>query len=177
MTFLEPSNAETLRKLLFLLDTLDPIRGPRAQSFTSGTDTRVDQTSIRRSFVEAIAYICAYEKGPHHVIAAALQQKSTGITLWLAGNGAVNGKVKEFLNPLLNKLRETVLPLDRHMDVDQAESLSANKLLPDIIAFQTPRIRVYYGLVKNIYLTPCLKIIQSAIDRGKLLLVCLFEVS
>jgi hypothetical protein len=173
MTFLEPSNAETLRKLLFLLNALDPIRGPRAQSFTRGTDTRVDQTSIRRSFVEAIAYICAYKRGPDHVIAAALQQKSTRITLWLVGNKAIDERVKEFLNPLLNKLTETMRPLDSHI----AESLSANKLLPDIIAFQTPRIRVYYRLVKNLYLTSCLKIIQSAIDRGKLLLVCPFEVS
>src|SRR5271168_1361692 len=108
MTFLEPSNAETLRKMLFLLETLDPIRGPRAQSFTSGTDTGGDQTSIRRSFVEAIAYICAYQRGSQHVIAAALQQKSTGIILWLACNGAIDEKVKDFLNSLLNKLRETV---------------------------------------------------------------------
>jgi len=175
MTFLEPSNAETLRKLLFLLHTLDPTRGPRAQSVISGTDTGENQTSIRRSFVDAVAYICAYKRGPR-VIAAALQQKATGITLWLAGNGAVDKKVKEFINPLLNKLME-MPPLGRHMNVDQEVLSSANKLLPDIIAFQTPRIRVYYTLVKKKYLTPCLETIQAAIDRGKLLLVCPFEVS
>jgi hypothetical protein len=177
MTVPESSNAETLHKLLFLLHALDPFRGPRAQSLTSSIDTRVDQTSIRRSFIEAIAIACASQKGPHHVIAAAPQQTSTGITLWLAGNEGINKEVELFINPFLDKLRETVRLVDRRVGVDKTESLSTNKLLPDLIKFQRPRLQVYYYKVKKRYLPPCLKIIESAINRGKLLLVCPFEVS
>jgi hypothetical protein len=161
-----PSNAENFYQMLLLLHTLDPIRGERAEPGTSYEDTRVDHASVRRSFIGAIAYICAYCRGPDYVTAAALQQKSRGITVWLAANAAIESKVPEFLKSVLHDLTE-IARLERGRAVSQAESLGTNKLLPDIIAFETPKLQEYYGLIVKKFVPLCLKVMGAALAQGK----------
>ncbi len=63
MASLKPSTTDIFYRLLLLLEALDPTRGERSKSGTSD-DATVDHPSVRRSFVDSIAYICAYDKGP-----------------------------------------------------------------------------------------------------------------
>lgn len=167
MALPEPSNAKTLHKLLLLLETLDPIQGPRAACFLSCNNKLADKTIVRRRFVEAIAYVCAFDKGPRYVIAAALQAGGTGITVWLAGNQSIESKVIDFLVSLLKELTEFARRPDGHAGVEEVESA---KLLPDLIAFQTLKIQRYYQSVMNGCLSRCFKIIDSAIARGERLI-------
>jgi len=71
---------------LLLLHALGPIRGERIKSEIMPDDPESNHIQLRRSFTNAIAYICAYQKEPDYVTAAALEKTSQGIVVWPCTN-------------------------------------------------------------------------------------------
>jgi hypothetical protein len=165
MVLPERINGGVFYQTLLLLETLDPIRGEKAASGTTDGDTRLDHSSVRRAFVDAIAYICAYSWRADNVAAAALQQNPIGITVWLAGNDAIEPKVLAFLRSILSDLTE-IARLDCDIAITRAELLRTQTLLPNIIAFETPKLHKYYKLIMDKYISPCLELIRTALSQG-----------
>jgi len=171
MASLEPSTTDTFYRLLLLLEALDPTRGERSKSGTCD-DATVDHPSVRRSFVDSIAYICAYDKGPDYVTAAALQQTSQGTTIWLAGNKDIKPEVVDYLTSVLNDLTG-IARLDRGKVVDQAELLATGKLSSGIIKFLRPKLLLYYNKSVKGFIPQCLDVIDGALNTGESLLSAL----
>jgi hypothetical protein len=165
MASLEPSTRDKFYWLLLLLEALDPTRGERSKS-GAFDDAIVDLPSIRRAFVDSIAYICAYDKGPDCVTAAALRQTSERTTtICLAGNKGIHPKVVTFLISVLEDLTG-IARLPRGKVVDQAKSLATGKLSSDIINFVRLKLQRYYSKSVNKFVPPCLEAIAGALNEG-----------
>ncbi|EDR06600.1 uncharacterized protein LACBIDRAFT_328865 [Laccaria bicolor S238N-H82] len=66
----------------------------------------LDGISLRRNFLEKLAFVCDYEKGGATVTAIALQQTPAAVIFWVAANEDVKSKVKPFLETILSSLEK-----------------------------------------------------------------------
>lgn len=76
-----------------LLYVLENIRGEHKKRQNYRGELDQDETELRRSFVDKLAYICDFRKGGSTVTALALQRTNQGVVFWLAANETVKVKV------------------------------------------------------------------------------------
>lgn len=134
---------------LSLLETLDRTRGDRiTPDVVPSHDTKFSVIGSQRSFVNAIAYLCAYKKEPVYVTAAALEKGPEEIVIWLAANNGIEQAVIDFMNPVLTIITWLV---DRSSaNLSNSDGASALSLLTDMaLSFNSPRIFSYYQQVVN----------------------------
>ena len=145
---------------LLLLSSLGQIRGERIKSEASINTLSPNIHKIRRSFVDGIAYICAYEKGPSRVTAAALEKTPQGITVWLAANEKLEKKVIQFLENILSDVQHISELNDREARQREGERIE-EYFTSRIIAFNSSRILTYYKQVAQKQVPNCLEIISE----------------
>ncbi|KAH8771439.1 hypothetical protein BGZ57DRAFT_764455 [Hyaloscypha finlandica] len=139
---------------LLLLHALSPIRGERIKSEIIPDDPESNHIQLRRSFTNAIAYICAYQKGPDHVAAAALEKTPHGVVVWLCANADIEEGVVTFLKGILACVYR-VVEKDNMEDLHQEASLATQSLASMIVDFQAPRLNVYRTEIINSCILPC----------------------
>lgn len=148
---------------LLLLSALGQIRGQRIKPESDANCISPNIQKLRRSFVDGIAYICAYEKGPRRVTAAALEQTPQGILVWLAANQNIGEKVIQFLENILSDIQRIA-----ELDDRESRQLKGEQMLEDltskIVAFNAPRIQTYYEQVALRHAPACL----DAINNGRM---------
>ena len=109
-----------------LLHALGPFLGPHERQFIADADQE-DPTKLRRSFLNAISYLCDIERGGKTVTAAALQRLPLSNFLWLAANENVRKEVFDFVeNILFNELSN--VSAENRADVEKSILHSAVKL-------------------------------------------------
>src|SRR5271170_2740078 len=127
---INPSRYKVIRRFyepLLLLHALDKIRGGRIKAEIVSDNTGINHTQIRRSFADAIAYICAYKKGPGYVTAAALEKTPQGVVVWLAANNGIGQNVTEFLDGILARV-QNVVDKDDVENREQAANFATEEL-------------------------------------------------
>ena len=149
---------------LLLLSSLGQIRGPRIKSEASTNTLSPNIYKLRRAFVDGIAFICAFEKGPHCVTAVALEKTPQGITVWVAANEKLEEKVIQFLESILLDIRRISEPSDRASRQGEGDRLE-EELTSRTITFNTPRILTYYKQVVQ-RVPKCLEIIREAHEKS-----------
>ncbi|KAL8686704.1 MAG: hypothetical protein Q9218_006924, partial [Villophora microphyllina] len=82
-TAMDSKLQRALRQHLLLLSTLNKAQDAKPKAMHRDKN---DPKAIRRSFLDAVAYICDYEKGGKTCTAAALQNSDSQLTLWLTAN-------------------------------------------------------------------------------------------
>jgi hypothetical protein len=145
------SRRKVLRRLyepLLLLSALGQVRGERIKKHVEADTTELDKVKARRSIADGIAYICAYDKIPECVTAAALEQSPSGVILWLAANGGIIPKVQEFIEDILGKLNEVPTQNSAFTRNRRAEEIQ-NVLLTSVIDFNEARLRIYCKQVRS----------------------------
>jgi hypothetical protein len=145
---------------LLLLHALGPIRGGRIKAGVVSDNTGINHTQLRRSFADAIAYICAYKKGPNYVTAAALERTPQGVVVWLAANSKIEEKVIEFLDDVLIHV-QGIVDRDDGEDRQQAAELAAEKLSSMITNFHMPRLEVYHRKIVEHLIQPCQEVLAE----------------
>lgn len=163
-----PTRRKVLRRFyepLLLLSALGQIRGKRIKSESNNDTLSPNIAKLRRSFVDGLAYICAYEKGSSRVTAVALEKTPQGITVWLAANETVWEKVIRFLEDVLCDIQRISELNDRDSRQREGER-TAEDLTSRIIAFNAPRIQTYYDQVVQKRAPACLEIISEGHENG-----------
>jgi hypothetical protein len=155
-----PVRLRLLRRLYEPLLLLNAIRGERANPQSNIEESGPNHRKIRRSFTGHVAYICAYQKGPNHVTAAALEGTPQGTTVWLASNTQVEPKVVNFLEGVLLDLQK-VANYNTVEASRPAISRVKEAILTRIITFTTPRLQTYYQMISKSYISICLDMIKS----------------
>lgn len=144
---------------LLLLHSLGPIRGERIKSEANINTLSPNIHRLRRSFVDGLAYICSYEKGPSCVTAVALEKIPQGIVVWLAGNETVGKQVIRFLESVLSDVQRISELNDRDVRLREGERIEED-LTSRIIAFNTSRL-TYYNQMARKRASECFKIISE----------------
>lgn len=142
---------------LLLLSALGQIRGEGIKAETDSFSSSPNIQKVRRSFVDGIAYICAYQKGSPYVTAAALEKTPEGVTVWLAANEEIGHNVIEYLQGILSDI-QNIAAFDRLVSRLREGERIKERLMSRIIAFSAPRIKTYYHQVKDRHAPECLKI-------------------
>ncbi|PKY08129.1 hypothetical protein P168DRAFT_9359 [Aspergillus campestris IBT 28561] len=143
------SRLRLLYEPLSLLDTLDQTRGDRIRpDDVPSHDAEFSLIGSQRSFVNAIAYICAYKKGPAYVTAAALEKAPEEIVLWLAANKGIEPAVIDFLNPVVKIITWLVGKTSARLENEEGAS-ALNLLTGKTLSFNSPRIYSYYCQIVN----------------------------
>ncbi|KAH0542310.1 hypothetical protein FGG08_003247 [Glutinoglossum americanum] len=141
---------------VLLMHLLSQIRGARTKRPIDTGDFRHSRQERRRDFADAIAYICAFDTGGGHVMAAALEQTPQGITVWLAANSTRAGEnVIAFLRDILAKL----VDIDTQNEVSQIETESW--IFRKIVRFNRRRIDNYWDRAE-LRIRPCLEVIRES---------------
>jgi hypothetical protein len=153
---------------LLLLDALGVVRGERIESEKIPDDPGSNHTQLRRSFVDAIAYICAFDKGSDYVTAAALEKTPQGIVVWLAANNNVEQKVVAFLESILESVHR-IADQDNVEELNQAALLAKQTILSMVVDFQTPRLEIYRKQIIKTCIRPCQEVLTDYSQRSKLL--------
>lgn len=153
----QDSKLRLLYEPLCLLHTLSEVRGDRikpgdiSSEFPGSTAPK-----CYRAFVDAIAYICAYQKKPGYVTAAALEEAPDAIVILLASNDGIDMAVLAFLE----KVRMILLWIVEKSTVqlDTKEGRGIMKILTDhVLCLNTPKIFEYYHQVN--------KLVSSVVDH------------
>ncbi|KFZ20014.1 hypothetical protein V501_00344, partial [Pseudogymnoascus sp. VKM F-4519 (FW-2642)] len=134
-----------------LLHALEKVRGEhkRRQNYHGELDQ--DETELRRSFVDKLAYICDFKKGGSTVTALALQKTYQGVTFWISANETIKPKVIEFLKKILQVLK----------NVDSAPRKATETLLLGLIVpFNEERLYYYWTALKRV-LPQCMERLDS----------------
>lgn len=151
---------------LLLLNALGQIRGERIKAQSDTDDLSPNIQKLRRSFVDGIAYICAYEKGSRRVTAAALEKTPQWITIWLAANEKIGEKVIQFLDTVLSDIKRIAELDDRESRQREGEQ-TVEDLTSRIVAFNAPRIQTYYEQVARKHAPACLNTISKGrVENG-----------
>ncbi|PMD67018.1 uncharacterized protein K444DRAFT_510514, partial [Hyaloscypha bicolor E] len=88
-----------------LLYVLERVRGEHKKQQNYYGELDQGETELRRSFMDKLAYICDFKKGGSTATALALQKTYQGATFWIATNETVKLKVIEFLQQILQLLK------------------------------------------------------------------------
>jgi hypothetical protein len=152
---------------LLLLHALSPIRGERIKSEIIPDDPESNHIQLRRSFTNAIAYICAYQKGSDHVTATALEKTPQGVVVWLCANADVEEGVVTFLQGILACVYR-VAEKDSMEDIHREASLVTQRLASMIVDFQAPRLNVHRAEIIKSCILPCQELMTDYVkNNGK----------
>jgi hypothetical protein len=151
---------------LLLLDALGVVRGGRIKSDIIPDDSGSNHIQLRRGFVDTIAYICAFSKGPDYVTAAALEKTPQGIVVWLAANSNVGEEVIAFLEKILESVHR-IADQDNVEDLHQAALPAKQTILSMIVDFQAPRLEVYRKQITKTCILPCREVLTEYSQRSK----------
>ena len=121
-------------------------------------DEELDGISLRRNFLDKLAFVCDHEKGGATVTAIALQQTPAAVIFWVAANEDVKSKVKPFLENILSSL-EKLHSKPAESVIKEAE----DKIFRCAVEFGKSRIKAYLRCMKE-PLTKCCKILAKS-DR------------
>ena len=158
-----PISRKVLRRFyepLLLLNALGQIRGKRIKPESDPNSLSPNIQKLRRSFVDGIAYICAYEKGSRRVTAAALEKTPQGITVWLAANEKLEEKVIQFLETVLSDIQR-IAELDDRESRHRKGEQTVEDLTSRVVAFNAPRIQTYCEQVARKHAPACLDTISK----------------
>ena len=104
----------------------------------------LDGISLRRNFLEKLAFVCDYEKGGASVTAIALQQTPAAVIFWVAANEDVKSKVKPFLETILSSL-ERLHSKPAGSVIKEAE----DEVFRRAVQFGKSRIKAYMRCMKE----------------------------
>ena len=121
-------------------------------------EEELDGISLRRDFLDKLAFVCDYEKGGATVTAIALQQTPAAVIFWIAANEDVKSKVKPFLETILSSL-ERLHSKPAESIIKEAE----DKVFRCAVEFGKSRIKAYLRCMKE-PLAKCRKILEKS-DR------------
>ncbi|OCK75300.1 hypothetical protein K432DRAFT_308849 [Lepidopterella palustris CBS 459.81] len=124
---------------VLILHALDPHRGDRIEEITDVDPALLDITKLRRSFIKYLAYICDYEKGGNTCTSVALQQKPSGVRVWMAANVSIKPKTVQFLHEVLTGLSKVE---------EKTRDQFHENLMSMVVAFGSRRILDYLSIVK-----------------------------
>ena len=168
----DTSMIETRRKVLrrfyeplLLLDALGRIRGKHIKPEANLDSASPDISKLRRSFVDGIAYVCAYKKFPDFVTAAALEKTPQGIVVWLAANGGIEPEALRFTTELVDSLHHLAI-IERKEERQNTTEQSLPVLLRRIVAFNACRLQKYISSIMKRHVGPCLKILRSSLPQS-----------
>jgi hypothetical protein len=102
----------------------------------------MDSTTLRRSFLSQLAYLCDYEKGGDQTTAIALQQTPQNVIYLFASNAEPGAKdqTKDFLSCTLKSLSGLQLS-----EMSQVE----NKIFAEAVKFSSKRIMTYINFLQK----------------------------
>ena len=146
---------------LMLLDALGRIRGKHIKPETNLDSASPDMSKLRRSFVDGIAYVCAYKKSSDFVTAAALEKTPQGIVLWLAANGGIEPEALHFTTKLVDALHHLAIIECKEERQSTAEQ-TLPVLLQRVVTFNACRLRTYISSITLRCMGPCLQILRSS---------------
>ena len=120
---------------------------------------------LRRSFVDGIAYLSAFERYSDCVTAAALETNPQGPILWLAANDEIRSTTIEFLREVLAVLHSVA-----REDNLQARNNVADRITPgllrQVVTFGVPRLQKYVNNIRNINLSLCVALMRESQRDG-----------
>lgn len=124
-----------------LLYTLEKVRGEHKKRQNYHGELDQDETELRRSFVDKLAYVCDFKKGGSTVTALALQKTNQGVTFWISANETIKPKVIEFLQQILQVLK----------NVESASRQTSEMLLLSLIVpFNEKRLDYYWTALERV---------------------------
>lgn len=126
---------------LLLLHTLSPTMGEHLPYHTDDDAHFLSTQRLRRRFLDDLAYFCDYDKGGDTVTAIAIEDRPQGPIFWLASNTKTGAKVKDFLEEVLNRLKQS-----SSLEANGPEGLST-ALTHRAIDFGRQRIKKYCSLL------------------------------
>ena len=115
-----------------LLYVLEKVRGEHKKRQNYHGELDQDETELRRSFVDKLAYICDFKKGGSTVAALALRKTYQGVIFWLAANETIKPKVIDFLRRVLQLLKK--------VEVGASRKATETQLLALIVPFNKDRL-------------------------------------
>lgn len=149
-----------------LLRVLGRARGERAKAGHDHIPDSVATGSHRRlrSFLNSLAYICAWEKKPGYVTSVAIEKLPEAVVAWMAANNGIEDGVVRFAQQILDRVYEASQAYgERH--VDRLETVK-NEVLSTIIHSNHPRIRAYQTAAKKVYQDGCAPVIEGWIEEA-----------
>ncbi|KAJ6024630.1 hypothetical protein N7540_005427 [Penicillium herquei] len=146
----QPRRLRLLYEPLCLLHSLGEVRGDRIKpGELSHEGSGLTGPRCYRSFVDAIAYICAYRKEPDYVTAAALEDTPDAIVVVLAANGGIDRDVVIFLETVVLVILSWVVKNYR-ISLVKKEGQKVMKVLADyVLSLNAPKIFQYYQQVNK----------------------------
>ncbi|CAG7924827.1 unnamed protein product [Penicillium olsonii] len=146
----QPKRLRLLYEPLCLLHTLSEVRGDRIKPgdiLSEGPG--LTAPGCYRSFVDAIAYICAYRKKPGYVTAAALEEAPDAIVVLLAANNDIDTAVVTLLEKVVMILSWIIDNPTVRLDTNEARG--AMKILTAyVLDLNAPKIFDYYQRVNKL---------------------------
>ncbi|KAI2847850.1 hypothetical protein CBS147343_9232 [Aspergillus niger] len=140
-------SSRRLRRLyepLSLLQTLGNVRGLRIRACDIPQDNSgFNAIKSHRSFVDALAYACAYKKEPAYVTAVALEKRPEEIVVWLAANKNVEETVVSFAQDVLRIVQWLARNPSAQLSTEDGQR-SLNLLTSRVLHFNAPKIYAYY---------------------------------
>jgi hypothetical protein len=135
-----------------LLYVLGQARGghKKRQNYHGGIDQ--DETELRRSFIDKLAYICDFKKRGSTVTALALQKTYQGVIFWLAANETVQPSVVDFLRQVLRLLKK--------VEFEASRKSTETQLLALIVLFNKERLDYYWSTLLK-YLPLCIERLEE----------------
>ncbi|PMD19081.1 hypothetical protein NA56DRAFT_214524 [Hyaloscypha hepaticicola] len=131
-----------------LLYVLEKVRGEHKKRQNYHGELDQDETELRRSFVDKLAYICDFKKGGSTVTALALQKTYQGVIFWLAANETVKSKVIDFLRQVLRLLKK--------VEGSASRKATETQLLALVVPFNQERLDYYWSALSK-YLPLCIE--------------------
>jgi hypothetical protein len=146
-----------------LLYVLEKVRGEHKKRQNYHGELDQDETELRRSFVDKLAYICDFKKGGSTVTALALQKTNQGVVFWLAANETVESKVVAFLSQVLRLLKK--------VEGSASRKATETKLLALIVPFNKERLDYYWSALLK-YLPLCIERLEVLESSNSELFFC-----
>jgi hypothetical protein len=131
-----------------LLYVLEKVRGEHKKRQNYHGELDQDETELRRSFVDKLAYICDFKKGGSTVTALALQKTYQGVIFWLAANETVKFKVVAFFRQVLHLVKK--------VEAGASSKATERQLLALIVPFNKERLDYYWSALLK-YLPVCIE--------------------
>jgi hypothetical protein len=146
----QPKKLRLLYEPLCLLHTLSEVRGDRIKpGDISPEGPGLTAPRCYRSFVDAIAYICAYQKKPGYVTAAALEETPDAIVVLLAANNSIDTEIVTFLEKVLIILLWIIDHPTVRLDTNEGREVM-KILTAQVLDLNAPKIFVYYQQVNKL---------------------------
>ena len=157
-----------LRRLYEPLLLLEALRRAPEKPPNSIEDIEPSGKSIeglRRSFVDGIAYLSAFERYSDCVTAAALETNPQGPILWLAANDGISSTTTNFLREVLTELQTVAREDNLQARTNVADRITPG-LLRRVVSFSVPRLRKYINNIHNVNLTLCISLMRQSQRDG-----------